>query len=106
MRFVFTGTIEANNRCSIKMSAFDRPLVVSGPSGTGKSTLLNKLFLNHPDKFGFSVSRSSAIFIAFFCQTKDYQIRHGNLVPEKKTEMITILLTGKSLQNYSAKARL
>ena len=38
---------------------FLRPLVISGPSGVGKSTLLNRLFESHPDKFGFSVSRTS-----------------------------------------------
>jgi alpha-D-ribose 1-methylphosphonate 5-triphosphate synthase subunit PhnL len=36
---------------------FDRPLVLSGPSGVGKSTLLQRLFAEFPDKFGFSVSR-------------------------------------------------
>lgn len=36
---------------------FLRPLVISGPSGVGKSTLLQRLFADHPDKFGFSVSR-------------------------------------------------
>lgn len=34
-----------------------RPIVISGPSGTGKSTLLKKLFAEFPDRFGFSVSR-------------------------------------------------
>jgi len=34
-----------------------RPIVISGPSGTGKSTLLKKLFAEYPDAFGFSVSR-------------------------------------------------
>ncbi|CAM9018817.1 unnamed protein product [Wickerhamomyces anomalus] len=34
----------------------NRPIVISGPSGTGKSTLLKKLFAEFPDKFGFSVS--------------------------------------------------
>lgn len=34
-----------------------RPVVISGPSGTGKSTLLKKLFDEFPDSFGFSVSR-------------------------------------------------
>jgi ABC-type bacteriocin/lantibiotic exporter with double-glycine peptidase domain len=34
-----------------------RPIVISGPSGTGKSTLLKRLFEKHPNTFGFSVSR-------------------------------------------------
>jgi guanylate kinase len=37
---------------------FGRPLCLSGPSGTGKSTLLKRLFAEFPDKFGFSVSRT------------------------------------------------
>ncbi|KAJ1969828.1 guanylate kinase [Dimargaris xerosporica] len=36
-----------------------RPVVVSGPSGTGKSTLLKRLFAAHPDTFGFSVSHTT-----------------------------------------------
>jgi guanylate kinase len=36
---------------------FIRPLVVSGPSGVGKGTLIKRLFAEFPDKFGFSVSR-------------------------------------------------
>lgn len=38
-----------------------RPVVVSGPSGTGKSTLLKRLFAEYPDKFGFSVSRKTTL---------------------------------------------
>ncbi|EDR14682.1 uncharacterized protein LACBIDRAFT_182374 [Laccaria bicolor S238N-H82] len=38
---------------------FLRPLVLSGPSGVGKSTLLNRLFSEFPDKFGFSVSHTT-----------------------------------------------
>lgn len=36
-----------------------RPIVFSGPSGTGKSTLIKRLFANHPDLFGFSVSHTT-----------------------------------------------
>jgi len=35
------------------------PLVLSGPSGVGKSTLLQRLFLDFPNKFGFSVSHTT-----------------------------------------------
>ncbi|KIY45998.1 guanylate kinase [Fistulina hepatica ATCC 64428] len=41
------------------MNDFNRPLVVSGPSGVGKSTLLSRLFKEYPDKFGFSVSHTT-----------------------------------------------
>ncbi|GAM41205.1 guanylate kinase [Talaromyces pinophilus] len=36
-----------------------RPVVVSGPSGTGKSTLLKRLFAEFPDTFGFSISHTT-----------------------------------------------
>ncbi|CAL8581994.1 guanylate kinase, variant 2 [Xanthoria parietina] len=36
-----------------------RPVVISGPSGTGKSTILKRLFAAHPDTFGFSVSHTT-----------------------------------------------
>jgi len=41
------------------MSAFTRPLVLFGPSGTGKSTLLKRLFAAYPEKFGFSISHTT-----------------------------------------------
>lgn len=36
-----------------------RPIVISGPSGTGKSTLIKRLRTAHPDSFGFSVSNTT-----------------------------------------------
>ncbi|KAI9928505.1 hypothetical protein ASPWEDRAFT_36260 [Aspergillus wentii DTO 134E9] len=36
-----------------------RPVVISGPSGTGKSTLLKRLFAEYPDTFGFSISHTT-----------------------------------------------
>ncbi|KAJ2639340.1 guanylate kinase [Coemansia sp. RSA 1694] len=36
-----------------------KPLVVFGPSGTGKSTLLKRLFAEYPAEFGFSVSNTT-----------------------------------------------
>lgn len=34
-----------------------QPVVLCGPSGVGKSTLIKKLFADMPNQFGFSVSR-------------------------------------------------
>ena len=36
-----------------------RPIVVVGPSGVGKSTLVERLMREHPTRFGFSVSHTS-----------------------------------------------
>lgn len=49
-----------------------RPIVISGPSGTGKSTLLKKLFAEYPDKFGFSVSHTTRQPRAGEVNGKDY----------------------------------
>ncbi|KAI3403295.1 GUK1 [Candida oxycetoniae] len=44
---------------SIVSAAKKRPVVISGPSGTGKSTLLKKLFNEYPQEFGFSISNTT-----------------------------------------------
>lgn len=49
----------AASMASTTASANLRPVVISGPSGTGKSTLLKKLFEEFPDSFGFSVSHTT-----------------------------------------------
>ena len=36
-----------------------RPLVLCGPSGVGKSTIIKKLTDDFPDAFGFSVSHTT-----------------------------------------------
>ncbi|KAL1508382.1 hypothetical protein AB1Y20_004492 [Prymnesium parvum] len=36
-----------------------RPVVICGPSGVGKGTLLQKLLADFPDEFGFSVSHTT-----------------------------------------------
>lgn len=38
-----------------------RPLVLCGPSGTGKSTLIKRLFEEFPDTLGFSVSHTTRV---------------------------------------------
>jgi len=40
-------------------SPFPAPLVLAGPSGVGKSTLINMLMEYYPDNFGFSVSHTT-----------------------------------------------
>lgn len=36
-----------------------QPIVMSGPSGVGKSTILKKMMADFPDSFGFSISHTS-----------------------------------------------
>ena len=43
-----------------KMSSEDlKPVVICGPSGAGKGTLIAALMKKHGDKFGFSVSHTT-----------------------------------------------
>ena len=40
-------------------SVGQKPVVISGPSGVGKGTLIAKLMKDYPSKFGFSVSHTT-----------------------------------------------
>ncbi|KAJ1835181.1 guanylate kinase [Coemansia sp. RSA 2706] len=57
---------------SAATAASKRPVVVFGPSGTGKSTLLKRLFAEHPAEFGFSVSNTTRNPRAGEVDGKDY----------------------------------
>lgn len=43
----------------MQVEAIRGMLVVCGPSGVGKGTLISRLMSEHPDKFGFSVSHTT-----------------------------------------------
>ena len=66
-----------------------RPLVMAGPSGAGKSTLIKQLFKEHPEQFGFSVSREclprsvASLLTGFW-----FQIRRENRGQEKWMEEV------------------
>lgn len=53
--------IKQNNKLNTENEKMSKlvPVVFSGPSGVGKSTLLKKLFKEYPDAFGFSVSHTT-----------------------------------------------
>jgi len=43
----------------VEMSALRRPLIISGPSGVGKGTLIRRLLGEYPARFGFSCSHTT-----------------------------------------------
>ncbi|KIY70287.1 guanylate kinase [Cylindrobasidium torrendii FP15055 ss-10] len=69
------------------MADFFRPLLLFGPSGVGKSTLLKRLFAEFPDKFGFSVSHTTRKPRPGEADGKDYHFvtvdRFKDLIAEK-----------------------
>lgn len=52
-----SAPVEASSASASSASVSTRPIVLCGPSGVGKSTLIKKLFAEFPDQYGFSVSR-------------------------------------------------
>lgn len=90
------AVLHVTARASKSMSPYPdflRPLVISGPSGVGKSTLLQRLFSELPDKFGFSVSRMLCVFLSFHIFDIVYmKIRRAIPAQAKSTDKVIILL--------------
>ena len=66
---VVTISSRNNSNCSDFMMMI-KPIIISGPSGGGKSTILAKAMKEYPDAFAFSVSRNYFYFKNFgdFCR--------------------------------------
>lgn len=43
----------------VDLSGIRTPVLICGPSGVGKGTLIAKLMEQYPDRFGFSVSHTT-----------------------------------------------
>uniref|UniRef100_A0A7E4VGE4 guanylate kinase n=1 Tax=Panagrellus redivivus TaxID=6233 RepID=A0A7E4VGE4_PANRE len=54
-------TTSSSSSCQARraMASSIRPIVLSGPSGGGKSTILKRAMQEHPDTFAFSVSHTT-----------------------------------------------
>lgn len=48
------------------------PIIIAGPSGTGKSTLLKRLFEDYPTRFGFSISRK--LLLSDFISPRSFRL--------------------------------
>jgi guanylate kinase len=55
----FLGSLLGCLLLQMDLSGIRTPIVICGPSGVGKGTLIGKLMEQHPDKFGFSVSHTT-----------------------------------------------
>ncbi|KCV68328.1 guanylate kinase [Fonticula alba] len=54
-----TPEITGDAAALLNASTCSRPVVICGPSGVGKGTLLKKLFAEFPSVFGFSISHTT-----------------------------------------------
>lgn len=54
-----TGLVGGDQLLKLQLEFLRPPLVICGPSGVGKGTVIGKLTKAHPDLFGFSVSHTT-----------------------------------------------
>jgi len=93
-----------------------RPIVIAGPSGVGKGTLIGRLLKEYPEKFGFSVSHTTRTPRAGERDGVDYHFTtaekmkpevdagkfvenanvHGNLYGTSKAAVESVLAQGKA----------
>lgn len=67
-----------------------KAIVLSGPSGGGKSTILAKAMKDYPDSFAFSVSRLIINFINYSI----FYLRHNKKTAERWSWRRTLLFCG------------
>lgn len=89
-----------------------RPLVIAGPSGVGKGTLIQKLMQKFPDTFGFSISHTTRKirgnerdgveyhFVKEHKDLKDIEFLekadvHGNVYGTSKSAVLKVQESGK-----------
>lgn len=68
-----------------------RPIVLSGPSGGGKSTILTRAMKEYPNSFAFSVSRELIRLDSFKNKENIFQTQLDNQEKAKSTESTTTL---------------
>ena len=79
------------------------PVVLCGPSGVGKSTLIKRLQADFPGAFGFSVSHTTRNPRAGEVDGKDYNFVAG---PEARAAMEADIAAGKFLESANVHGNL
>uniref|UniRef100_A0A1I7SJ87 Guanylate kinase-like domain-containing protein n=1 Tax=Bursaphelenchus xylophilus TaxID=6326 RepID=A0A1I7SJ87_BURXY len=85
---VFSATLAAGFVMTTKI----RPIVLTGPSGTGKSTLLNRAMKEYPDAFAFTVSHTTR-------KPRDGELHGVNYYFVERSEMEKMIDNGEFVEN-------
>ena len=72
---IVLGKKISNATNDLTMSTF-QPVVFSGPSGTGKSTLVQRLMKEFDDCFAFSISRTLYIILEIMFNFNFYMLKN------------------------------